>query len=109
MSSTPQPRFAADSDPAALETFLAPLLVANGGRWTLTMEGQALEREFKFKTFAKTWVSYTRTHTSLYPSLTAQHHAPFQRTYHFGPESLFSENIEREAVSANHHDDARTL
>ncbi|KAK4043394.1 pterin 4 alpha carbinolamine dehydratase-domain-containing protein [Parachaetomium inaequale] len=55
MSSSQQPRFAADSDPDALETFLLPLVTANGGRWTLTMEGEALEREFKFKTFAKTW------------------------------------------------------
>lgn len=27
-----------------------------GGRWTLTKEGEALERTFKFKTFTKTWV-----------------------------------------------------
>lgn len=57
MSSNQQPRLTADSDPEALETFLSPLLVGNGGRWVLTMDGQALEREFKFKTFAKTWVS----------------------------------------------------
>lgn len=56
-SNAQQPKFTAHSDPEALETFLSPLLVTNGGRWTLAMEGQALEREFKFKTFAKTWVS----------------------------------------------------
>ncbi|KAL2200483.1 pterin 4 alpha carbinolamine dehydratase-domain-containing protein [Corynascus similis CBS 632.67] len=55
MSSSQLPRLTADSDPEALETFLSPLLVGNGGRWVLTMDGQALEREFKFKTFAKTW------------------------------------------------------
>ncbi|KAL2175725.1 pterin 4 alpha carbinolamine dehydratase-domain-containing protein [Thermothelomyces heterothallicus CBS 202.75] len=54
-SSNQQPQFTADSDREALETFLSPLLVANGGRWALAMGGQALEREFKFKTFAKTW------------------------------------------------------
>jgi hypothetical protein len=61
MSSSQKPRFSADSDPDALETFQSPLLTANGGRWTLAKEGEALEREFKFKTFAKTWVSYTPT------------------------------------------------
>lgn len=49
------PRFSTGADPAALEPSLAPLLTTNGGRWTLAAEGEALEREFKFKTFAKTW------------------------------------------------------
>ncbi|KAL7820914.1 transcriptional coactivator/pterin dehydratase [Trichoderma gracile] len=31
------------------------LLVSNGGRWTLTSDGEALERSFKFKNFTKTW------------------------------------------------------
>lgn len=57
MSSNPQPRFSDGSDITALGTSLAPLLTTNGGRWTLTADGQGLEREFKFKTFAKTWVS----------------------------------------------------
>jgi 4a-hydroxytetrahydrobiopterin dehydratase len=55
MAGNLEPRFSAGEDPVALETFLSPLLITNGGRWSLTMEGQALEREFKFKTFAKTW------------------------------------------------------
>jgi 4a-hydroxytetrahydrobiopterin dehydratase len=57
-----RPRFSADSDSTALEAFLSPLLATNGGRWTLAAEGEALEREFKFKTFAKTWVrrNYTQ-------------------------------------------------
>ena len=57
MAGNPEPQFSANTDAATLEIFLSPLLVTNGGRWSLTMEGQALEREFKFKTFAKTWVS----------------------------------------------------
>ncbi|KAL2023078.1 hypothetical protein VTK56DRAFT_3988 [Thermocarpiscus australiensis] len=52
---TPQPRFSAGSDPIAMDAALAPLLTTNGGRWALVAEGMALEREFKFKTFAKTW------------------------------------------------------
>ncbi|KAL7958852.1 transcriptional coactivator/pterin dehydratase [Trichoderma compactum] len=34
---------------------LDQLLVSNGGRWTLTTDGEALERSFKFKNFTKTW------------------------------------------------------
>lgn len=67
MSSNAQPHFSAGSDAATLETFLSPLLTTNGGRWTLTNEGEALEREFKFKTFAKTWVS-CRLYLSSYAS-----------------------------------------
>jgi len=44
-------------DPAELRAALAPLLVENGGRWTLMANGEGLEREFRFKTFARTWVS----------------------------------------------------
>ncbi len=58
MSSNPQPRFPAGSDPSALTASLAPLLTTNGGRWTLTADGEGLERNFQFKTFAKTWVSH---------------------------------------------------
>lgn len=58
MAGSEQPRFSAGSDVTAMESALAPLLTANGGRWTLAGAGEALEREFKFKTFAKTWVSH---------------------------------------------------
>jgi 4a-hydroxytetrahydrobiopterin dehydratase len=61
MSTTPSsinPRFSPGSDPSVLEPVLAPLLTANGGRWTLTRDGEAIEREFRFKTFAKTWVRF---------------------------------------------------
>jgi 4a-hydroxytetrahydrobiopterin dehydratase len=47
------------ADVDALSQRLNPLLTSNGGRWTLTNGGEALERTFKFKTFAKTWVSYS--------------------------------------------------
>lgn len=58
-SASPQPRFSTGSDAAAVEAALAPLLASNGGRWALVAGGEALERTFKFKTFAKTWVSVT--------------------------------------------------
>jgi len=41
-----------------------------GGQWALVPNGQGLERSFKFKTFAKTWVSpvffSARLHVGLY-------------------------------------------
>ncbi|QPG94772.1 hypothetical protein C2857_006938 [Epichloe festucae Fl1] len=54
-----RPRFTPGTDKASATTALTPLLTASGGRWTLTSEGGALERSFKFKTFAKTWVYNT--------------------------------------------------
>lgn len=63
-TSTARPglQFSAGSDEAALSEKLKTLLSpasADGasGRWTLIANGQGLERSFKFKTFAKTWVS----------------------------------------------------
>lgn len=38
-----------------LRTLLAS--AGQGGQWLLVPSGQGLERSFKFKTFAKTWVS----------------------------------------------------
>ncbi|KAH6631755.1 pterin 4 alpha carbinolamine dehydratase-domain-containing protein [Chaetomium tenue] len=55
MAGALEPQFSANADMGKLGASLSPLLVTNGGRWSLAMEGQALEREFKFKTFAKTW------------------------------------------------------
>lgn len=52
-----EPRFSRGTDEAATAAALKPLLESPGGLWTLASEGQALERSFKFKTFAKTWVS----------------------------------------------------
>lgn len=52
----PQPRFSKGTDEATATSTLTPLLSTSGGRWTLTSDGEALERSFKFKTFAKAWV-----------------------------------------------------
>ncbi|KAM0277926.1 hypothetical protein ACHAQH_005469 [Verticillium albo-atrum] len=51
--STQNPSFSKGADPSALTPKLTPLLAP--GRWSLTNEGAALERTFRFKTFAKTW------------------------------------------------------
>ncbi|EFY87560.1 hypothetical protein J3458_002138 [Metarhizium acridum] len=53
--STMQPRFSPGTDETSAASALAPLLTSSGGQWTLSSEGKALERSFKFKTFAKTW------------------------------------------------------
>ncbi|KAI0396281.1 transcriptional coactivator/pterin dehydratase [Xylariaceae sp. FL0594] len=52
-------KFSAGADEPALRTALRGLLrsAGKGGRWSLTNNGQGLERGFKFKNFAKTWVS----------------------------------------------------
>lgn len=55
-----QARFSAGSDEVALGPKLQSLLAPAGGRWNLISSGEGLERSFKFKTFAKTWVSYLR-------------------------------------------------
>lgn len=54
------PRFSAGTDTSTLEAALSPLLVQTGGRWTLAADGEGLERSFRFKTFAKAWVSAAR-------------------------------------------------
>lgn len=66
-SSHTVPKFSAGSDESSLYKKLQTLLppgegngsqaAAPGGRWALIPSGEGLERSFKFKTFAKTWVS----------------------------------------------------
>ncbi|EFQ27675.1 pterin 4 alpha carbinolamine dehydratase [Colletotrichum graminicola M1.001] len=46
-------RFSQGSDEASLSATLETLLGA--GRWALVNDGEAVERSFKFKNFAKTW------------------------------------------------------
>lgn len=56
MADVPRPRFAAGSDETVLAPKLLQLLASEGGRWNLISSGEGIERSFKFKTFAKTWV-----------------------------------------------------
>ncbi|RYP42301.1 hypothetical protein DL768_010350 [Monosporascus sp. mg162] len=60
-AATSTPKFSAGSDEQTMSRTLEPLLesAGRGGRWTLTPNGEGLERSFKFKTFAKTWVYNT--------------------------------------------------
>jgi hypothetical protein len=54
--STMKPRFSPGSDELLMTHAVEPLLTTEGGRWSLIADGEGLERPFKFKTFAKTWV-----------------------------------------------------
>lgn len=55
-SSMPSAKFSPGSEGQATEAALTNLLAEGGGRWTLAADGQGIERNFKFKTFTKTWV-----------------------------------------------------
>lgn len=55
------PRFSSGTDSTTAVAALRPLITpAQGGKWTLTNNGEGLERSFKFKTFGKTWVRFFR-------------------------------------------------
>ncbi|KAI9050474.1 hypothetical protein LZ554_005637 [Drepanopeziza brunnea f. sp. 'monogermtubi'] len=54
-TSSPRPVFSSNYDPTQGAQELAPLLRANGGKWTLVESGKGVERRFRFKTFRKTW------------------------------------------------------
>ena len=51
------PKYSEGSDEPRLTKELDGLL---SNRWALTADGQGIERSFKFKTFAKTWVGPNR-------------------------------------------------
>lgn len=59
MAAAPKARFAEGSDEALLTKQLDSLTSTQGtAGWSLTSNGQGIERSFKFKTFAKTWVGF---------------------------------------------------
>lgn len=69
-SSTMQPRFSPGTNESATTAALTPLLASStgesGGKWALAADGEALERSFTFKNFAKTWVRLScRPHRSI--------------------------------------------
>lgn len=58
MAAAAKAKFAQGSDEALLTKQLDSLTSGNvTAGWSLTSNGQGIERSFKFKTFAKTWVS----------------------------------------------------
>ncbi|KAK4134361.1 pterin-4-alpha-carbinolamine dehydratase family protein [Trichocladium antarcticum] len=98
-----QPRFAPGTDTASVEPALAPLLTAAGGRWVLAADGEALEREFKFKTFAKTWdfmtaVSLQCKLKSHHPEWSNVFNTTFIRWTTHQPKGLSAKDVELAAV-----------
>ncbi|KAI3544409.1 pterin 4 alpha carbinolamine dehydratase [Colletotrichum filicis] len=57
-TAAPTPRFSKGSDESSLSSTLQTLL-GQGRGWALVNDGEAVERSFKFKNFAKTWVYNT--------------------------------------------------
>ncbi|KAK1641096.1 pterin 4 alpha carbinolamine dehydratase-domain-containing protein [Colletotrichum phormii] len=53
-AAAPTPRFSKGSDEPSLSSTLETLL-GQGRGWALVNDGEAVERSFKFKNFAKTW------------------------------------------------------
>lgn len=67
ISAMPSAKFSPGSEGPVMEAALTDLLAEGGsGRWTLTADGQGIERNFKFKTFTKTWVCPSNNLASLY-------------------------------------------
>ncbi|KAI1495646.1 transcriptional coactivator/pterin dehydratase [Biscogniauxia marginata] len=106
MASSTTARFSPGVDETALSKALEPLLVAAGqagGRWTLTPDGEGLERSFKFKTFAKTWDFMTAV--SLQCKL-KNHHPEWSNVYNttyirwttHNPKGLSAKDVELAAI-----------
>ncbi|EPE24499.1 PCD-like protein [Glarea lozoyensis ATCC 20868] len=68
---TTQPIFASNYPPTEATAALAPLLKPTG-KWSLTPNGQGIERPFKFKGFKKCW-EFMNT---VAPECTKQKHHP---------------------------------
>jgi hypothetical protein len=75
MQESRKPIFAPGADESQLEAELTPLLIGreegNGQRWVLSREGNGIEREFRFKTFTKTWVCFSFLFFSFHISLSS--------------------------------------
>ncbi|KAJ9138805.1 hypothetical protein NKR23_g8153 [Pleurostoma richardsiae] len=101
--STLQPRFSEGSDTESLSHALKPLLTSSGGRWSLTSNGQGLERPFKFKTFAKTWdfmtaVSLQCKIKNHHPEWSNVYNMTFIRWTTHNPEGLSAKDVDLAAV-----------
>ncbi|KAK1778620.1 pterin 4 alpha carbinolamine dehydratase-domain-containing protein [Copromyces sp. CBS 386.78] len=102
-SSEIKAQFSEGSDPTVLGPSLEKLLAAGGGKWTLTQEGVAIERTFKFKTFAKTWdfmtaVSLQCKLKNHHPEWSNVFNTTFIRWTTHVPKGLSSKDIELAAI-----------
>ncbi|GJN66959.1 hypothetical protein PLIIFM63780_004429 [Purpureocillium lilacinum] len=109
-----KPRFSAGTDEASAQAALAPLLqasspsssgggAAGSGRWALVKDGEALERSFKFKTFAKTWdfmtaVSLQCKLKNHHPEWSNVYNTTFIRWTTHNPKGLSSKDVDLAAV-----------
>ncbi|KAK4217842.1 pterin 4 alpha carbinolamine dehydratase-domain-containing protein [Rhypophila decipiens] len=95
--------FSSGSEGPETEAALAKLLSVGGGRWTLTADGRAIEREFKFKTFTKTWDFMTAV--SLQCKI-KNHHAEWSNVYNttfirwttHNPQGLSTKDLELASI-----------
>ncbi|KAK1988032.1 pterin 4 alpha carbinolamine dehydratase-domain-containing protein [Colletotrichum cereale] len=102
MSTTPaapaqaKARFSQGSDEASLSATLETLLGA--GRWALVNGGEAVERSFRFKNFAKTWDFMTavslqcKTHNH-HPEWSNVYNTTFIRWTTHSPKGLSSKDL----------------
>ncbi|PHH64821.1 hypothetical protein CDD81_3887 [Ophiocordyceps australis] len=93
----PTPCFSPGSDDAALALALGPL-VSPRGHWELSPNGMALERSFKFKSFAKTWdfmtaVSLQCKVNNHHPEWSNVYNAVFVRWTTHHPRGLSSNDV----------------
>ena len=93
--STVTPNFAPGSDTAALNPALKQLVSRPEAPWRLTATGEGVERSFRFKTFAKTWVS-SLSLLSLYP-------VPGPRRAYLGDNQDFMTAVSLQCKIKNHH------
>ncbi|KAK1967372.1 transcriptional coactivator/pterin dehydratase [Colletotrichum sublineola] len=94
-------RFSQGSDEASLSTALETLLEA--GRWALVNDGEAVERSFKFKNFAKTWDFMTavslqcKTHNH-HPEWSNVYNTTFIRWTTHNPKGLSGKDLKLAAI-----------
>ncbi|KAK2046560.1 transcriptional coactivator/pterin dehydratase [Colletotrichum somersetense] len=90
-------RFSQGSDEASLSATLETLLGA--GRWALVNDGEAVERSFKFKNFAKTWDFMTAVSLQCkihnhHPEWSNVYNTTFIRWTTHNPKGLSSKDLE---------------
>lgn len=94
------PRFSPGTDESSASPALDALLSPSGGRWTLAKEGEALERSFRFKTFAKTWVGWR---SSIAPPPSGSLDKGFVLLSHSRPPQDFMTAVALQCKLKNHH------
>ncbi|KAM7206873.1 Pterin 4 alpha carbinolamine dehydratase domain containing protein [Naviculisporaceae sp. PSN 640] len=103
-SAMPSAKFSPGSEGPAMEATLSRLLAEGGsGRWSLTADGQGIERNFKFKTFTKTWdfmtaVSLQCKIKNHHPEWSNVYNTTFIRWTTHSPRGLSSKDVELASI-----------